>query len=98
MSAQSKPQNLIGGILEFFVDKYDDGRFAIEDISLVPTIQHYDAGYSNNRVYLYSQYNDSLAGAHGVNTVEGNTTQFTCEYIDGILEKNISSEFYSKGE
>lgn len=98
VSAQSKPQNLIGGILEFFVDKYDDGTFAVEDISLVPTIQHYDAGYSNNRVYLYSQYNDSLAGAHGVNTAEGNTTPFTCEYIDGILEKNISSEFYSKGE
>lgn len=91
VSAQSKPQNLIGGILEFFIDKTGD-TYSIDDISLVPTITHYDSGYANNRVYLYSQYTEELAASHGVNS----EAEFSMDYIDSILEKNISPEFYSK--
>ncbi len=93
VSAQSEPQNLIGGILDFRVDKTASG-FYIDDVTLVPTIQHYDADYANNRVYLYSQYTDELAFQHGINA----TYTFDREYIDSILAKNISEEFYRKEE
>ncbi|MDY2847460.1 MAG: CapA family protein [Oscillospiraceae bacterium] len=92
VSAQSEPRNLIGGVLDFYVDCFGD-EYSIDDISLIPTIQHYDASYANNRVYFYSQYTDELAAQHGVNS----TSKFDMEYIDSVLDNTVSAEFLQKG-
>lgn len=93
VSAQSEPRNLIGGVLDFYVDCFDDGEYSIDDISLVPTIQHYDSGYANNRLYFYSQYSDELASQHGINS----SYNFSMEYIDSILDNTISGDYLQKG-
>ncbi|MGN0691690.1 MAG: CapA family protein [Oscillospiraceae bacterium] len=92
VSAQSEPRNLIGGVLDFYVDCFGD-EYSIDDISLIPTIQHYDSGYANNRVYFYTQYTDELAAQHGVNS----TSKFDMEYIDSVLDNTVSAEFLQKG-
>ncbi|MGN1415678.1 MAG: CapA family protein [Oscillospiraceae bacterium] len=92
VSAQSEPRNLIGGVLDFYVDCFGD-EYSIDDISLIPTIQHYDSGYANNRLYFYSQYTDELASQHGVNS----TSRFDMEYIDSVLDNTVSAEFLQKG-
>lgn len=92
VSAQSKPRNLIGGVLDFYVDRYDDGEPYITDVSLLPTIQHYDARYSNNRVYFYSQYSDELAKSHGINS----SYRFDMDYIDSVINETVSPEFLGK--
>lgn len=94
VSAQSQPRNLIGGVLDLYVDRYDDGEPYITDVSLIPTIQHYDTGYSNNRVYFYSQYSDELAKSHGINS----SYRFDMDYIDSVINETVSSEFLSKNE
>lgn len=91
ISAQATPQNLIGGILEFFIDR-NGNTFTVEDVTLYPTITHYESHYANDRLYLYSQYSDEIAASHGINS----KYRFNCEYIDSILEKNISKKYYSK--
>lgn len=92
VSAQSEPRNLIGGVLDFYVDCFGD-EYSIDDISLIPTIQHYDASYADNRVYFYSQYSDELASRHGINS----TSKFDMEYIDSVLDNTVSAEFLQKG-
>ncbi|MGN1305554.1 MAG: CapA family protein [Oscillospiraceae bacterium] len=92
VSAQSQPRNLIGGVLDFYVDRYDDGEPFITDVSLIPTIQHYDSKYANNRVYFYSQYSDELAKSHGINS----KARFTMEYINSVLDETVSAEFLRK--
>ncbi|MGN0552295.1 MAG: CapA family protein [Oscillospiraceae bacterium] len=92
VSAQSQPRNLIGGVLDFYVDRYDDGEPFVTDVSLIPTIQHYDAKYANNRVYFYSQYSDELAKSHGINS----KAHFSMEYIDKVLDGTVSIEFLRK--
>lgn len=92
VSAQSQPRNLIGGVLDLYVDRYDDGEPYITDVSLIPTIQHYDSRYANNRVYFYSQYSDELAQNHGINS----KARFTMEYINSVLDETVSAEFLRK--
>ncbi len=92
VSAQSQPRNLIGGVLDFYVDRYDDGAPFVTDVSLIPTIQHYDSSYANNRVYFYSQYSDELAKSHGINS----KSKFSMDYIDKVLDETVSPEFLRK--
>lgn len=92
VSAQSQPRNLIGGVLDFYVDRYNDGEPYITDVSLIPTIQHYDSRYANNRVYFYSQYSDELAKSHGINS----SYRFDMNYINSVLDETVSAEFLRK--
>lgn len=88
-SAQNRPQNMIGGLLELDVIREEEG-YLFENITLTPVIQHYDAKYSNNRIYLYSQYSEELASQHGV---IGEGGAFSMEFIDSVLDKNIGEEY-----
>ncbi len=88
VSSQERRQNLIGGILEFDVEK-NGSEFSIDNITLTPTIQHYEKGGAKNRVYLYSQYSEELAEQHGINEI----AEFNMEYIDSIINKNIDEKY-----
>ncbi len=88
ISGQSTKQNLIGGILEF--DVVPGGRgCVVTNVKLTPVISHYGENYSNNRVYLYSQYNEELAAAHGANE----WTDFSMDYINSVLENTIDGKY-----
>lgn len=96
ISAQSKGQNLIGGVLEFDVsmpeDKSESPKF--ENIRLVPVITHYDGSYGNVRLYPLSDYSREMAEAHGVKSM----SKFGYDYIFEILEKNISEKYFDRDE
>lgn len=92
VSAQSKRPNLIGGVLDFYVESENGENPHITDVSLIPTIQHYDRNYANNRVYFYYQYDSELAAKHGINS----SASWTMDYIDGVIDSAVNKEFLRK--
>ena len=95
ISAQSKGQNLIGGILKFNVsmDFYNDEKVdkepTITDIKLIPIVTQYESGYSNIRIIRLENYTRELAKAHGVHEY----SDFGYDYIFDVLEKNIDEKY-----
>lgn len=91
VSAQSVANNLIGMVVDLNIVKSGKtGIISFEDIKAKPIITHYGAGYQNVQIYTYSEYNYALASKHGVNSLKG---KMSMNYIDDVLEKNISQEF-----
>ena len=50
----------------------------------------YDSNYTNARAYLYRDYTEELAAAHGV---RARFSGFSKEYITQLLTEYISPEF-----
>ena len=57
---------------------------------LVPLVNHYDAGYSNIRLYLSEDYPEDLARQHGI---RANYPEFDRTYIQNLLTENVQEEF-----
>jgi len=90
ISAQSKPPTMIGGVLTFDITVHNETRAVeITDVLLIPTITHYDANYSNVRIYPLSEYTRELAAAHGVR--EFGT--FGYDYIYNYIRDSVSEEY-----
>ncbi|MCL2018145.1 MAG: CapA family protein [Oscillospiraceae bacterium] len=90
ISAQDKPQTMIGGVLSFEVAVNSQTREAqIKDVLLTPTITHYDSKYGFIRIYPLSEYTPELAAAHGVKEFG----HFSYDYIYEVLNNNVSEEF-----
>ena len=94
ISAQSRPDEMIGLILDIQIEKtdYPDGTSSavFHSPRPHPVVNHYEGGYSNIRAYLLRDYTDELAKAHGV---RGNHPQFGSEYIKQVLNEWVSEEF-----
>ena len=94
VSAQSVGDNLIGMTMTFDLTKTEnpDGsmKTIVSHAKAHPTVTHYDAGYSNITCYFFKDYTEELANHHGVRS---NTPAFSYEYIQSVLESNISPEF-----
>ena len=88
-SAQSAPDNLIGGFFTFDIIK-DNMYINFENVSFYPLITHYGYNYSNITVYPYSEYSNNLAINHGI---RDNYPIFSLEYIDLVLKNTIDKEF-----
>ncbi len=93
ISAQDQGMRMIGGMLNYTLTKhYDTDTVTVDNVSFEPVITHYDSGYKNIRLYLYSQYSNDLALAHGVRS---NTSSFSMEYIDQVVSAVIPAEFWT---
>ncbi len=94
VSAQSKADNLIGGILTLTFQKTIelDGSVTIEiiDPQITPVVTHYDVPYEYPRVYLWSDYTEEMVALHGVRNYD---SRFTYDYIEQVIADNISPEF-----
>ena len=94
ISAQSKANNMIGGLFQFKINKeYDLGgnyKITITKPYFVPTITHYDANYSNIRNYLLKDYTPDLAASHGVVAYDN---QFSYNYVENKVYSVIPEEF-----
>ena len=94
ISAQSKANNMIGGLFQFKINKeYDlDGNYkiTITEPYFVPTITHYDANYKNIRNYLLKDYTPDLAASHGVVAYDN---QFSYNYVENKVYSVIPEEF-----
>lgn len=100
ISAQSKGQNLIGGILQFDVSLYvgNDPEVSrnpsFDNIRLVPVVTHYDGNYHDVRLYPLSEYTRELAESHGVKSM----SKFGYDYIFEVLERNIDAKYLDLSE
>lgn len=94
VSAQSKADNLIGGILTLTFQKTIelDGSVTVEliDPQITPVVTHYDVPYEYPRVYLWSDYTEEMLALHGVRNYD---SRFTYDYIEQVITENISPEF-----
>ncbi len=94
VSAQSKADNLVGGILTLAFQKTIalDGSVTLEiiDPTITPVVTHYDVPYEYPRVYLWSDYTEEMVAAHGVRNYD---SRFTYDYIAQVITDNISEEF-----
>ena len=94
LSTQNKPDQLVGAILTVQLQKVTnpDGSIqrSILEPKLHPTVTHYDAGKSNVRTYLLSDYTEELARSHGA---RANYPDFSLDAIRSIVQRNISSDF-----
>jgi len=94
ISAQSKANNMLGGLFQFDITKeYDldnNETVTINNAYFVPTIAHYDANYTNIRNYLLKDYTPELAAQHGVQAYDN---RFSYDYIENIVYNVIPEEF-----
>ncbi len=99
LSAQSKPDQLIGLALafDFVITKAPDGSngpLALENVRAYPTVTQYEydggAHYNNPRSYLYRDYSDEMALAHRVRAQQ---PDFSRDYIAQVCQTYISEAF-----
>lgn len=99
LNAQSTADTMIGMVLTFTIEKttQPDGSSStvIRNPLFYPTVNHYDANYANIRLYLFKDYTDELAAAHGV---RDKFPGFSCSYITLMLKKNVDEQFLALTE
>ena len=89
-SAQADAYCLVGGILDYTVERETEGGEAVlTSYSLTPVVTHYDSGYANNRIYLLEDYTEDLAYNHGVRS---RYSSFSLTYIDSLLQEVVGQE------
>lgn len=96
ISAQTDNFNLVGEIADFeIVVNEETDAVTIENIGVIPVINHYDDGtFSNMRLYPYNMYTEELALGHGVPYAPmGTAKNFSMDVINNIVEANIPEEF-----
>ena len=98
ISAQNVPDNLVGGILEFAIEKnMDTGEISIGKPSLTPIVTHYETAWQKNlTLYPLADYTDELADVHGVKTMRNGYPSFSVEYIWNMLDDTIGEEYLQR--
>ena len=95
ISAQDRPARMLGGLLSYTVRRETpDSPIEITDVALIPTVTHYDRGFTNNRIYLLSQYTNELAQSHGVRS---NYPEFGLDFIQDTLAEVIGRDYLPAG-
>lgn len=99
ISAQSDNFNLVSAISHLNVTKdLETGQTDISDVIVDPIVTHYGYGYSDVKLYKFSEYSDELAAQHGIHTASsGNYHDFSMETIEKMLIKNVPAEFLNIG-
>ena len=90
VSAQGKPETLIGALVQLDISR-DESGITISEPEITPVITHYDAGNYNVRIYRFDQYGDELAATHGVVVSKGK--QFSMKYIRSVLTEVYGGEW-----
>lgn len=88
---QDRDYNVPGGILSFDIVKEGDGRGAVSEPQLIPTVCHYPANFYNNTVYFLEDYTEELAASHAVRTYYKNS--ISLERLIKYVTDTVSEEF-----
>ena len=86
ISSQKKTDTLLGAMVEITVSgvKDDPASLKISSVKALPTVQHYEKGYHNYRVYLLSDYTPELAKKHLANSLGA---KIDVTYYQSLAEK-----------
>lgn len=90
VSAQSRPDELIGIALSFQLSVAEDGMLTIDEVQVHPTVTAYDANYSNIHVMLLRDYTEEAALQHGV---RAEYPAFDRDYICQVIRDQIPEEY-----
>lgn len=90
VSAQSRPDEMIGCALTFDLTETSENHFEIQNIQLHPTITDYGYNYSNIRVLPLYDYTSENALQHGVRT---EYPSFNYDYILSVVQENVPEEY-----
>ncbi len=95
LSAQAQANQMIG--IAFAFDLHQtvdpDGTrhpVTVENVRAYPTVTHYGSGYADIHTYMYRDYTEELAQAHGVKARYPN---FNLEFITTLCETYIAPEY-----
>lgn len=85
VSNQNDAENMLGGLLsvEFRGNK---GNMRIQNIRMIPTITHFEAGYKNTKIYFLEDYTKPLAVNHGCLKYDSN---FSLAYMWQLYQDAI---------
>lgn len=91
ISSQESPKCMIGGMVKanFTGTK---GNMKLEKSGFIPVITHFGTNYSNTRNYLWQDYTEELANAHGLSS-----KGFTYEYAENLINSVIDGKFTEAG-
>lgn len=90
VSAQSRPDELIGLALSFDLLLDEENTLTIEGIQVHPVVTDYGPNYTDIRVLLLKDYTEEEAAGHGVRT---QYPHFDYEYIRQVISDCIPAEF-----
>lgn len=86
---------MIGGLLSITIEKKDD-EITFTSCTFNPVITHFTSGTFNLTNYLYCDYTDELAKAHGV--IEYTPTfslSYIYEYVSNVIDPiYLPEDFY----
>jgi poly-gamma-glutamate synthesis protein (capsule biosynthesis protein) len=88
LSGQVKSNTLLGALAYVRIKK-EGGRTFIDQHGIIPVVTHYETGFTNFRVYPFSEYTDDLARRHWSRQM-GN--EISVSYFNALLEKIFPSE------
>ena len=94
--AQTDNFNVIGELPDFdIVVDGETNEVSLENVGCIPTIVHYEDGFSNMKIYPYSKYTRELAERHGLPYAvpQGTYTEFGWDVVNRIIEEAIPAEF-----
>lgn len=90
VSAQSKPDQLVGAVLSCTFTMNEDGKVELQNPLFHPTVTHYGYGVSDIKVWFLQDYTEDQALAHGV---RGDYPYFDYAYIQKVVSENLPAEF-----
>ncbi len=90
ISTQSKPDQVVGVVLDCTINIDADGTVTIQDPKLVPTVTVYGSNASNCHTVFLKDYTATEALKHGV---RNKYSYFNYQWIVDMLSKYIDKEF-----
>jgi len=96
ISAQNRGARMVGGMLDVTVEKDNEAnKVSLKTVRFIPVVTHYGYGFANIKTYPLKSYPKELANTHGVKT---NTSEFSYEYIQNIVNQVIDEQFLTDFE
>ncbi len=91
IAEMERPTNALGGFLSFDILPDRKGNYAIGNVTVIPTVSHFNAAFRQNTLYYLKDYTDELAAASGIGISFGNPVRLTDLYA--YLNSTIDAAF-----
>ena len=63
---QAYDYNMVGGMISFDIVQIAGSEPYLENVLFTPTVYHFNARFTSNRIYPMDEYTKELAAVHGV--------------------------------
>ena len=73
---QAYDYNMVGGMISFDIVQIAGSEPYLENVLFTPTVYHFNARFTSNRIYPMDEYTKELAAVHGVRTYYKHTLDY----------------------